>query len=187
MDALEALHSRISSPRVGEQPPSAEQLNNLYLAALSAPDHALLRPWRFLVVEGEARTQLGRLFGEATRLDRPEATDLEVEKAAGKAQRAPVIIVAVVKLQEHPKVPEIEQYLSAGAAVQNMLLAAHAQGLGAMWRTGGMAYHPHVEQGLGLSAEEKIIGYLYVGQLEGPSRSLPSLAVDNYFSVWEPE
>ena len=185
MDALEALHTRVSAPRLGGDPPDENVLNNIFEAALRAPDHALLRPWRFIVVKQDGLSALGDLFADVTREMNPDATEAEVEKARGKPLRAPMIVVVVANVTKHAKVPDIEQVISAGAAAQSMLLAAHAQGIGAMWRTGGMAYHPSIHAGLGLSSHEQIIGFLYMGKREGKSRNLPGLSVEDYVSHWE--
>lgn len=185
MDALEALHTRVSAPRLGGDPPDENVLNNIFEAALRAPDHALLRPWRFIVVKQDGLSALGDLFADVTREMNPDATEAEVEKARGKPLRAPMIVVVVANVTEHAKVPDIEQVISAGAAAQCMLLAAHAQGIGAMWRTGGMAYHPSIHARLGLSGHEQIIGFLYMGEREGKPRNLPGLSVEDYVSHWE--
>ncbi|MEK9823587.1 MAG: nitroreductase family protein, partial [Gammaproteobacteria bacterium] len=87
-------------------------------------------------------------------------------------------------ITEHPKVPEVEQVLSAGAVAQNMLIAAHALGLGAMWRTGSMAYDAIVNEGLGLAANEQVVGYLYLGEIDGRQKPLPSLDVEAYVQHW---
>ena len=184
MDTLAALHNRISSPRLSGEV-SDEHLQNIFKAALRAPDHAQLKPWRFLIIKEEARNKLGELFAQAERGENPEQTVQMAEKARSKPLRAPVIVVCVAKLVEHNIVPEVEQILSCGSAVQNMLLAAYAQGVGAMWRTGGMAYNDLVKKGLGLTANEQITGYLYLGQIEGRSKTVPVLKVDEYFSVWK--
>ncbi|MBD3646028.1 MAG: nitroreductase family protein, partial [Pseudomonadales bacterium] len=73
MDALEALFTRVSVSRVGSEPPDEEAVENIFKAALRAPDHALLRPWRFLVIRGAGLLSLGKLFVEATRADEPDA------------------------------------------------------------------------------------------------------------------
>ena len=185
MDALEALHTRVSAPRLGGDPPDENVLNNIFEAALRAPDHALLRPWRFIVVKQDGLSALGDLFADVTREMNPDATEAEVEKARGKPLRAPMIVVVIANVTKHAKVPDIEQVISAGAAAQSMLLAAHAQGIGAMWRTGGMAYHPSILTGLGLSSHEQIIGFLYMGKREGKSRNLPGLSVEDHVSHWE--
>ena len=74
--------------------------------------------------------------------------------------------------------------MSAGAANQNMLIAAHAQGIGAMWRTGSMAYASVVKSGLGLKEKEKIIGFLYLGSIQGPLKNLAEPDIDEYFKEW---
>jgi nitroreductase len=184
MDALDVLQQRVSVPRLGGDVPSKDVLQNIFKAALRVPDHAQLRPWRFLLISGDSREKLGDLFVRAQLEDAPELSSTAIEKARSKTLRAPLIIAIVAKTQTHPKVPEIEQLLSAGASVQNMLLAAHAQGIGAMWRTGGMAYHSTVLAGLGLISREKLIGFLYIGEIMGRTRIAPDLEVDEYFESW---
>ena len=98
--------------------------------------------------------------------------------------RAPLIIVTISCPIAHPKVPELEQDLAAGCATHAMLIAAHAQGIGAVWRTGPMAEHPVVKQGLGLASNEKINAMLYVGQNSGPQRSLKELQIEDFVQHW---
>ena len=131
MNLLQALQSRTSSPRLVAPGPTDEQLENLFRAAFRAADHGLLRPWRFLVIRGEARDRLGDLFVEAAKKAQQDLSEVQLEKIRNKPMRAPVLVVTVSSLQDHPKVPEFEQDLSAAAATQNMLLAAFAQQLGA--------------------------------------------------------
>lgn len=163
MDALELLHQRVSSPALEEPGPNQAQLEAIFQAALRAPDHGAIRPWRFLLVEGKARTELGELYLKAALQDDPELTPERQKKILNMPLRAPAMIIAIASAQEHPKVPVLEQQVSAGCAAQNIILAAHALGLGAMWRTGEMAYHPAVHKGLGLAEDETLIGYIYLG------------------------
>ena len=184
MDALEALQGRVSAARLVGEVPSQCILDNMFKAALRAPDHAQLRPWRFLLVSGDARDKLGDLFVQAQLEDDPDLSDIAIGKARSKPLRAPLIIVVIANVQSHPKVPEVEQLLSTGAAVQNMLVAAYAQGIGAMWRTGSMAYHATVLKELGLTSHEKLIGFLYVGEINGKRRVARPLDTDKYFRSW---
>tara|TARA_B100000959_G_C14817375_1_gene556375 strand:+ start:369 stop:923 length:555 start_codon:yes stop_codon:yes gene_type:complete len=184
MKALDALHTRISAPRLGEPAPTPEQLKNIYKAAFRAADHGLLRPWRFLVIREESREKLGRLFLQAALLDDPAMSEDKQQKLANNPLRAPLLLISIGSYQAHPKVPQVEQDLSAGAATQNMLLAAFAQGIGAMWRTGSMAYNDTVRQGLGLAEQEKIIGFLYLGTAIGPGKSLADPDSADYFKEW---
>lgn len=185
MEALDALLNRVSVPRLVEPAPDAAQRELLFRAALRAPDHGQLRPWRFLSVEGEARTRMGELFAEALLASHPEATEEALNKARGMPLRAPLLVVAIAKLKEHPKVPQEEQVIAAGCAVHGMLLAAHAQGIGAVWRTGDMAYDATVAKGLGVGLDEQIIAYLYLGTPERELRQAPELAVADFVRVWE--
>lgn len=184
MDPIEALHSRVSVPLLAGPEPSEEELQDIYTAALRAADHAMLRPWRFLIIKDQGRERLADLFAKAARHDDPDVSEEKLARVRAKPMRAPLLIVAIASLQEHIKVPHIEQLLSTGAAVQNMLNAAHMRGLGGMWRTGSMAYHEIVKQGLGLSENERIVGFLYLGQASGKVKSIPRLAVSNYFREW---
>ncbi len=184
MDALDALHRRSSVPRLTGPLPSKDVLDNIYRAAFRAADHSVLRPWRFLVVKGDARLRLGELFAKAGLSSNAELKAKAVEKLRNKPLRAPLIIVCIASYKPHPKVPEIEQDLSAAAATQNMLLAAFAQGLGAMWRTGSLAYSSTVKSGLGLSCREKIIGFLYIGTIDGGSKNLSDPQLKSYFQDW---
>lgn len=185
MDALEALHTRVSVPKLGGDPPNKAELEHIFKAALRAADHGLLRPWRFLTVSGDARQALGELFVQAARQDQVDINQAMLEKVRNHPFRAPLIVIALACIEVNAKVPEIEQMISAGATVQNMMLAAHAQGIGAMWRTGVMAYHGLVEQGLGLASNEKIVGYLYLGSKQGRDRLVPDLDIDKYFTEWK--
>lgn len=183
MDALEALIERVSCPVLQEPGPSAEQLELMFKAALRAPDHGALRPWRFLVIEGEARAKLGELYLQAALKADPELPQPRRDKLLNAPLRAPTLVVVIAVTQPHPKVPVLEQQVAAGCAAHAMLLAAHAQGIGAMWRTGELAYDAEVLAGLGLAENEGVIGYLYLGTAP-KTRKAPQLAVEDYVSHW---
>ena len=182
MDALENLHQRVSVPALEGPAPTAEQLENMYRAALRAPDHGAIQPWRFLNVQGEGRNRLGELFLQAAAEGQPLSEEQQT-KYRNMPLRAPLIIVAIAATREHPKVPHSEQVIAAGCAVQNMLLAAHAQGLGAIWRTGEFAYNATVMAGLGLQAGEEIVGFLYVGT-PMRKRTPPEVDISAFVSDW---
>ncbi|WP_025899693.1 nitroreductase family protein [Sneathiella glossodoripedis] len=184
MDALDALLNRKSVPRLMEPGPDEQQLEILFKAALRAPDHAALRPWQFIVFEGESRAELGDIFADALAAREPGTSEAALEKAKGKALRAPVVIAVIAKVSEHPKVPAIEQKLSAGAAAQNILIAAHAMGLAGIWRTGAACFDPYVRKKLGAVNEDEIVAFLYIGTSNG-TPPLPELEISDYVSRWE--
>ncbi|HBW83095.1 MAG TPA: nitroreductase [Gammaproteobacteria bacterium] len=184
MNALDTLQYRTSSPRLMDPAPTHEQLDHLFKAAVRAADHGLLRPWRFLTIRGQARSLLGELLVSAARQENSDFSAAQAEKLAGKPHRAPLIIVTIASPKPHPKVPEFEQALSAAAATQNMINAAFALGLGAMWRTGAPAYQRIVNQGLGLDENEKIIGFLYLGTKTGAEKPKPDADYSGLVHEW---
>ena len=185
MNALEALQYRTSSPRLMDPEPTSDQLDHLFRAAVRAADHGLLRPWRFLTIRGQARSRLGDLLVAAARQENPEISAAQADKLAAKPLRAPLIVVTVASPKPHPKVPESEQTLSAAAATQNMINAAFALDLGVMWRTGSPAYQSIVMRGLGLEANEKIVGFLYLGTKTGPEKPRPDTSYSDLVSEWD--
>lgn len=184
MDALNALHTRVSHPRVTGPVPTEEQLQNMFLAALRAPDHGQLRPWRFLRIEGEGLARLADLFAAAAQAEDAQLSPEKLESIRGKAMRAPLVIVTISTATEHPKIPVLEQDIAAGCATHAMLIAAYAQGIGAVWRTGPMSTHPIVMEGLGVQAHEKVLAMLYVGQIEGVDHPIRELAVEDFVTQW---
>ncbi|MEV1746329.1 nitroreductase family protein [Pseudomonas aeruginosa] len=184
MEALDALLTRVSHARLSDPAPSPEQLDRLFRVALRAPDHGQLRPWRFILVEGEGRRALGDLYARALASRQPDAAEEALAKARNMPLRAPLLVVAVACLQDHPKVPHGEQLLAAGCAAHGLVLGAYAQGLGAMWRTGEMATDPVVHAGLGLGEQERIIGFVYLGTPMGELRTPTELDLTAFVSAW---
>lgn len=182
MDAIEALCQRVSVARLTEPGPAADQLDQLFRAALRAPDHGQLRPWRFLTIEGAGREKLGELLAEVQQARNPDPG--LVEKARGMPLRAPLLVVVIARLQAHPKVPESEQLLAAGCCAHALLVAAHAQGIGAIWRTGELSHDPLLWRGLGLADDERVIGFIYMGTPAGALRTPPVLEPADFVSRW---
>lgn len=141
-------------------------------AAGWAPNHYKTEPWRFAVLTGAARERLGDVMAGSLRHrlpapDSPEAQAM-LNKERAKPLRAPVVIAVAVEPSDRPKVREVEEIEAGAAGVENMLLAAHALGLGAMWRTGEPAYDPEVKRFLGFSPSAHIIAFVYLGYPDVP-------------------
>jgi nitroreductase len=176
MDTLAALNTRhsVAPPFLAGPGPDEAMLAQILAAGASAPDHGRLRPWRFIVIRGAARERLGEVFADALAKRQPDAPESALEQERGRALRAPVVIAVVAKLEpKHPKIPEFEQILSAGAACENILLAAHAQGFGAKWLTGTNAYDAHVAAALGLEPDDRLAGFVHIGTVEGAPPQVP--------------
>lgn len=180
MDALTALQTRTAAPRLVEPAPSQAELEQVLKAGLRAPDHGLLRPWRFLVASGEGRQRLGRLLADTLQPATPE----EQTKLQNAPLRAPVVIVAVAAITEHPKVPAVEQIASTAAAVQNMSVALHALGYASIWRTGPAAHDARIAPALGMQPQDQVVGYLYVGTATFSERPVPEHALSDFVEYW---
>ncbi len=175
---------RNSMPALSAPAPTGAVLGSIFQAALRAPDHGKLRPWRYLTVNGEALYKLGNLFAESSRADDPTISVEQENKFRKMPLRAPMIVVAIAKTQAHHKIPEIEQLISLGAGVGYLLLALQAEGFGGMWRTGPLAYNKGVHKGLGLVEGERIVGFLYIGTPEGKAKAIPQNNTDDFITPW---
>ncbi len=184
MDAIEALTNRVSCGKLTAPAPDLQHRASLYRAALRAADHGNLQPWRFLEVEGKALEALGALYEAAALQDSPELNDAQRERYRAMPGRAPLVLVAIVRYSDHPKVPRWEQLVAAGAAVQNIVNAAFALELGAYWRTGALTDHAVVRAGLGLEENESIVGFVYLGTRDAPLKPLPELRTADFFQPW---
>ncbi len=171
---LEGLQKRVSHPRLSEPAPSREELDECYLAAFRSPDHAWLRPWRFIECSGDERSKLGALIAGAVQLESPETPEAALNKIQDGPLRAPLVIVCYAQLTEHSKVPPLEQIIATGCAANNLITSLSAQGYGAVWRTGDQAYLPEVHSALNLCQKTApIVGFIYVGTPAGPDKEIP--------------
>lgn len=174
MDAMQALIDRKSTPPrlMGDVGPSDADIQDILKAAMTAPDHGAVRPWRFVVIQGEDRARLGAVFAEALKARDPEASEEAVAKETARPLRAPVLIAILARVvHDRPNVPPVEQIVATACAAQNMLLAAEAKGFGGMLLTGKNAHDPHVRAFFGLADGDELISFLYLGRADGP---LPS-------------
>lgn len=185
MDALTALQQRVSVPQLTGPDITTNQQQHLFQAALRAPDHAWLRPSRYLTIQGEARTALGQILLHSTD-NWQQLSDIKQEKLLNMPLRAPLVIVAICHVVEHPNVPRDEQLLATGAGVQNILNAAYALGLGAIWRTGDMAHNDTIRAALGLDKDDIIVGFVYVGHVNCTLKAAPVLPQEDYVRAWSP-
>jgi nitroreductase len=164
-DPLTLLTTRRSASvkAMTEPGPTAEQLDVLLRTAVRVPDHGKLTPWRFILFEGGARGRFGEVLAARWRELHPEHGEATVAQARGFFERAPAVLAVVSRAAPHVKIPEWEQVLSAGAVCQNILVAATAMGLGCQWNTDWCAYDPKTTAAMGLSPQEKIAGFIYLG------------------------
>lgn len=183
------LNSRRSVPamQLGDPAPDPEQLQELLTVAMRAPDHGKLAPWRFVLLEGEARREFGQRLAELHLKKDPELPERKRIKDRDRYEHAPLVVTVVAQLQaEHPKVPVQEQILSAGYVAYNLLMGAQAMGFGAQLLTGWAAYDDDAATLLGLAENERVIGFIHIGTpaREIPERERPALA--DKLDHWRP-
>jgi nitroreductase len=163
MQTIDALLERRSAKALTAPGPDEGALDLILASAAAAPDHGRLRPWRFIVIQGDGLTRFGDLLAEHLRRTHPSTSSETLQRERQKAFRAPMILVVAAIATPGIKIPVIEQVLSAAAAAQNVMLAAHALGFNSMWKTGGPAYDEQVKTALGLEAKDGIVGFMYLG------------------------
>jgi nitroreductase len=173
MEVFEAIYTRHSQGKVKPDPLPRALIEKLLDAAVQAPNHYKVRPWRFVVLTGEGRNKLGNVMAASQQERHPDFPPDAFDKCRALPFRAPVVIAVGVDKPSEAKVLEIENICAAAAATQNLLLAAHAMGLGAKWRTSEWARDPLVKKFLGFDADQHIIGFIYVGYPEFVAEPAP--------------
>ena len=166
MDTMQSLISRVSVPPrlLGDPAPRGADFDEIMAAAMSAPDHGALTPWRFITIEGEARAKLGEVFVDALKRRNPDADEAAIEKERNRPMRSPMIVVAVAKIDDTvANVPPIEQAVATGIAAYNMNVAAQAKGFGGILLTGKNALDSTVKAALGLDESAEIVSFVYLG------------------------
>jgi nitroreductase len=161
VDVFEAIRTRHSVAKLGGDVPR-DVIEHLLEAAVQAPNHRLTRPWKFAVIRGSARERADTFWAEL-------AADAGER---GKLLRAPVIVAVAARVDTDPVVAA-EDHSATAAAIQNLLLAAHAHGLGAIWRTGRPSYHPEFAEYLGFDRGDRMLGLIYLGEPSADSRPVP--------------
>ena len=152
--------------------PDEGQLDLILRAAAAAPDHRELVPWRFVIIPAAARPRLAEVFGNALRERDPAATPHQIEEAREKAFRGPVLMLAVVRIgSPGEEIPAGERLLSAGCAIQNMLLMATAMGFASALTSGKALQSPGMRALFALAPDEQAVCFVSLGTAE---RSKPA-------------
>jgi nitroreductase len=164
MELFEALTTRSSAASLTTPGPSPAELARMLEAAAHAPDHGRLRPWRLVVLDEPLRQKFAAAAVAARRARLPPPNEDQLRVEHDKIFRSPtVVIVGCAVDRANPKIPEVEQVLAAGAAAQNLMLAAHGLGYGVMWKTGPAAYEAGVKMAVGLQADDHIVAIMHLG------------------------
>lgn len=166
--------------------PNGEQLDELLKIAARVPDHGKLAPWRFILFEGEARSDFGVALAQRFKELNPAVGPDLIEFERARFERAPIVIGVVSTAGPHAKIPEWEQQLSAGAVCQNLLIGATAMGFAAQWLTEWYSFDEKIADVLGLGEHERMAGFVYIASRtqEPVERARPDLL--QRVSQWQP-
>lgn len=160
---IKLMRNRVSQPILSAPSPNAAEWESILDAASRAADHGNLKPWRFRIYEGEGRRKLGQIYWHHAMSEVESIADSKKETFIKKAYRAPAILLVYASVQNHPKIPVLEQIMAASAAAQQVLLGVDALGYGAIWRTGPACFTKKTKDLLSLNEEDQIVGLIYVG------------------------
>lgn len=184
-DALRTLLSRhsLGGKHLGEPGPDEAALRLMAEAALRAPDHGGLAPFRFKVVSGAARERLAALFERAAEAAGKEAAEARID--GDRARRAPVTVAVVARIDMgHPVVPAHEQWAAVGGAIANFLNAAHALGFAGKMLSGRKVRQPAIQAAF-CEQGETLVGWMSLGTpAREPSPGHAKAGVDDVLLNW---
>ena len=176
------MRNRVSQPALNTPAPTQNEWESILAAASRAADHGNLKPWRFCVFEGEGRAKLGEIYWHHALSEVDAMPESKKEAFIKKAYRAPAILLVYAKIQDHPKVPPIEQVMAASAAAQQVLLGLNALGYGGMWRSGPACFTQKTKELLTLDENDQIIGLIYAGTPKEKQATIPEVELGEYLT-----
>ena len=172
---------------LAEPKPNPDELNQLLLIGTRVPDHGKITPWRLIVIEGDARAKAGERLAQIVRNRNPGIDEASLDVERMRFLPAPLTIGVVSAPQDHPKVPEFEQLLSAGNVAFNLLHGAHALGYAASWVTRWYAFDEEAAAMLGARKGERFVGFVHVGTPTTSIEDRPRPALDAVVTRWSDE
>jgi nitroreductase len=180
----DALGARRSVGKVRPDPIAPAVIERLIRAATMAPNHHLTEPWRFVVLTGPARVGLGDAHARSIARLKPGHPVEGLRKEAQRPLRAPVVVAVVHVAGAPDPITMREDRDAVAAATQNLLLAAHHEGLAAIWRTGALVDEDEVREHLGLARDDAIVAFVYLGWPESPAPEPPARKSVEHVTEW---
>lgn len=183
----------VSPKKLIEPAPTQTELEDIIQAAVTAPDHGRLRPWRFVLFPKSTREDLAQIFEQALLERLPDASHEDRDRARAKAGRGPLLLGIIVRLdqdevkQAAPQTERVrpeDQYASAGAAIQNILLTSHALGYGARVTSGRAVHTSTFRKAMNLSEEETFLCFISIGSYDTEPKPKPRPQVEEVLSEW---
>lgn len=165
--------------------PTHGEIQVMIAAATMAPDHDLLRPWRFILIEGDGRNELAKAFMAIRKQRTPDIRPEELNRTWRKTMRAPTLLAVIARMRyDNPRVPAHEQYVAIGAATYAVMLTCHALGYGAIMLSGSRSRHPMVHELFGLGRDEHVVGFISMGTPAKPIAPKRRAGATEFLQVW---
>ncbi len=185
-DMLDYLLKRrsVKAIHLGDPGPSRCQIETILSAGMRVPDHGMMCPWYFMVFEGQARAKIGEIIKKIYIVDNPHCPSEKTQIESDRFLRAPVVIAVISRIRRGKK-PIWEQFLSAGAACQNILLAANASGFAAQWITEWYSYDARFKDAIGLDQYDHIAGFIHMGKAESAPSERKRPILDDFVTYWD--
>lgn len=186
--ALIEARQTILPKRLREPGPDAQQLRLILGGAAAAPDHGELVPWRFIIVSPSARARLAEAFAQSLAERDATATSEQLEQAREKAHRAPLLMLAVARFAQQPQddeIPDHERLVSAGCAIQNLLLIATALGFGSALTSGKAMQSTGLRALFSLQPHERALCFISIGTPTSRKQRRLRPSPDDYVSLLE--
>jgi len=184
VDYLKSRRS-VTAPFLAEPGPNADQLAELLEIATRVPDHGMVVPWRLVIIAGDERAKAGEKLAQIAKSNDPSISEEMIEMERNRFLPAPMTIGVISTASIHPKVPELEQLLSAGCVCMNLVHGANALGFAAHWVTRWFAFDKAATKMLGAKDNEQFVGFVHIGTstITPQERARPAIAdVVEYWS-----
>ena len=176
----------VSPKRLGHPGPDFAEIDLMLQAALRAPDHGGLHPWRVIGFREDQRTALGHSFEQEKLRRDPLASAFDLHRARDHALLPPVLMAFVISPRARTKVPLREQWLAGGAALGNLLNAAHLLGYGAIMLSGERCFDALLMADIGLTNDEHLAGFISIGRIIEPPPAARKILSTQVWSCWNP-
>jgi len=185
-EVLQLLHTRrsVKAADMVEPGPNPMQIKNILTAAARVPDHGKTVPFYFILFEGSARQEVGKIVADIYKKHNPDAPQDKMQCEENRFLRAPTVI-AVIHRVRPAKHPQWEQIMSAGAACQNLILAANAQGFSTQWLSEWIAYDEEVKTALGMDKRDIVAGFIYIGTAKNKPEERERPSLKEIVNYWE--
>ena len=172
--------------RMGGPGPNDTELEQILSAALTAPDHGGLRPWRIIRCTTSGQARLADLFVAAKQRLKPDASEVELSRERDKALKPPVLLAMLATPKPAKgEITEAEQLACAGAAMQSVLLAAFGLGYGAIILSGSRCADPAVRHALGLGDDDHLLGFISIGTIVDTPLTSRRPALDEMIGLYD--